>query len=168
MEQITTILTQIRKKVQEKIELWARKHRLTSKFPVRFIHSEASSRQVINWGRRSAKRLSTLGTPTHDSRPSLEVSEEGFNNGWLVINLSDQHFDVYRLASVMAKNKSETLLLLGDRLEQFLNFYRSQRLEFYGVRGKTFSLICRPQHQRNRSSDQQSSLRKCSRTESRR
>lgn len=91
-----------------------------------------------------------LGTPTHESQKALEVPEEGFKNGCLVINLSDQHFDAYRLASTMVKSKGQTLLLLGDRLEQFLNFYRSQRLDFYEIRGKSSSFICRSQRQRNK------------------
>ena len=151
-------------RVQEQIERWAHKHKLTRSFPVRFIHSEASPRRLPKWGRRSAKRLSMLGTPTHESHSSLEVTEEGFKDGWLVINLSDQHFDVYRLASVMIRHKSETLLLLGDRLEQFLNFYRSQRLDFYLARGNAVFTICRSQHHRIQSSDRKSRIREFSRT----
>ena len=71
-----------------------------------------------------------LGTPTHSSRLPLDTTGQQRSDGCLVINLSDQHFDVYRLALTLATSGNQTLLL-GDRLEQFMNFYRSQRLGFY-------------------------------------
>jgi len=65
----------------------------------------------------------------------------GFSEGILTIELSELELEVRDLVRVLLKNwhkglTSKNILLLGENLDNFLNYYRKQSIIYYAKRGK--------------------------------
>lgn len=133
--------TQIKNKVDKQTQYFSERYDLDTPPELKFIPKSSSPRRVERMKKSSAKRFTLLTSPSHEMFQEKKILQEGYDGDKLVVGLTERENDVLSLISVLLKNLDSkkslnNMLLVGNHMEDFLNFFRKQDLLYYAKRGK--------------------------------